>query len=538
MRKITVSNFIFFIVTLVPGILQQIAAQVILPDDPVWQDPDQLNMPSPAETVLSEFYDFYENTFLFPGKKATGPALNTNTLGEVPNSSWYTNRHYLYPMSLAEIKRGPDKSTGPSMTGKWQIVAGKSQGITPGFTIKDARGDRYLIKFDPPSNPEMTTGAEIISTKFFYALGYHVPENYLVEFSPEQLELSPGATITTTLGQKKPLTPQMVAEMLELAPKNQAGNYRVIASKFLPGKPVGAFRYHDTRSDDGNDIFPHESRRELRGLRIFCAWLNHDDSRSINTLDMLVNENGKQFVRHHLIDFGSTLGSGSVFAQDPRAGNEYILEFMPSLRSFLTLGFWVRPWAKVRYPDYPSIGKFESGHFDPRKWKTEYPNPAFINCDDEDAFWAAKQVMNFTDEEIRAVVSMGRFSNPQAEKYLANTLIKRRDKIGLAYLHVSGGLDKFRISNKGYLEFEDLLVKYRLATNHQTRMVSWQIFDNQHDQLLEVLSENQFERLSLKIPRSSSEYLAATIATPNVGKVTVLIRNSRDSYKIVGLRRQ
>ena len=75
-----------------------------------------------------------------------------------------------------------------------------------------------------------------------------------------------------------------------------------------------------------NDIFPHEHRRELRGMRVFAAWLNHDDSRAINSLDVLVGQPGRRHVRHYLIDFGSTLGSGSVSAQKPRAGWEYMWE--------------------------------------------------------------------------------------------------------------------------------------------------------------------------------------------------------------------
>ena len=177
--------------------LSTVTAQVFLPDDPLWEDPDRLDVPVPKNVTRSEFYDFYENTFKKPGGKNAGPAQNVNTLGEVPNSSWYTNRHYFYPMTETELKRGPDSGSGPSMAEKWLITQGKSQGITPGFTINDSNGDLYLIKFDPPSNPEMTTGAEIISTKLFYALGYYVPENHLVRFTKDQLELSPDATTTT-----------------------------------------------------------------------------------------------------------------------------------------------------------------------------------------------------------------------------------------------------------------------------------------------------------------------------------------------------
>ena len=41
--------------------------------------------------------------------------------------------------------------------------------------------------------------------------------------------------------------------------------------------------------------------------------------------------------------------------------------------------------------------------------------------------------MAFTDEQIRAAVKTGGFTDPAAEKLLADVLIKRRDKIGRAY---------------------------------------------------------------------------------------------------------
>ena len=34
---------------------------------------------------------------------------------------------------------------------------------------------------------------------------------------------------------------------------------------------------------------------------------------------------------------------------------------------------------------------------------------------EEDAFWAARIVMAFTDEQIRAIVKAGRLSDPKAE---------------------------------------------------------------------------------------------------------------------------
>ena len=92
----------------------------------------------------------------------------------------------------------------------------------------------------------------------------------------------------------------------------------------MPGTVVGQFMFTGRRSDDPNDVFPHERRRELRGLRVFSAWLNHDDARAINSIDTYVEEEGRRYIRHYLQDFGSNLGSGSTSAQQPRGGYEYL----------------------------------------------------------------------------------------------------------------------------------------------------------------------------------------------------------------------
>ena len=44
--------------------------------------------------------------------------------------------------------------------------------------MTDPSGQLYQIEVDPPSNPEMATGAEIIGTAFYHAFGYHTVEVY------------------------------------------------------------------------------------------------------------------------------------------------------------------------------------------------------------------------------------------------------------------------------------------------------------------------------------------------------------------------
>jgi hypothetical protein len=84
-------------------------------------------------------------------------------------------------------------------------------------------------------------------------------------------------------------------------------------------------------------------------------------------------------------DFGSTLGSGSTSAQQPRGGYEYPIEKDKIGKSLVTF-IWQRDWMKAKYSELPSIGNIESVVFDPAGWKTEYPHPAFDAMDAEDGF--------------------------------------------------------------------------------------------------------------------------------------------------------
>ena len=180
--------------------------------------------------------------------------------------------------------------------------------------------DRYIIKFDPVGLPELASAAEVIATKLFHAIGYHTPENHIVRVHPDNFLIEPGTTLEDAFGDERELTSARLERILRSVPRLQDGRIRVTASKYLEGRPLGPFRYYGTRSDDPNDVIPHEHHRELRGLRLFAAWTNHDDTRAQNTQDSWVEGDGRRYIRHHLLDFGSTFGSGSVEIQLPHLG--------------------------------------------------------------------------------------------------------------------------------------------------------------------------------------------------------------------------
>jgi len=59
------------------------------------------------------FYDLMLNQFTRPGIAPGSRAQNINTIDEVPDSSWFTNRILAKPLSIEQAVRGPLTSDGP-----------------------------------------------------------------------------------------------------------------------------------------------------------------------------------------------------------------------------------------------------------------------------------------------------------------------------------------------------------------------------------------------------------------------------------------
>src|SRR5439155_20229090 len=138
------------------------------------------------------------------GDRQLLPARNVNSIDEVPDSSWFTNRIGSRPLSVYEIAQGPDTLSGP-LSGPWIVLAGKTDGVSPGLQLKDSAGRRFFVKFDPVSNPEMASGAEVVATKLLFALGYHVPENSIVTFRRDELTVGSAAAFRDPTGKKRPM---------------------------------------------------------------------------------------------------------------------------------------------------------------------------------------------------------------------------------------------------------------------------------------------------------------------------------------------
>ena len=525
------------------------AAPRFLSDDPLWIDNDRtVDVKTAREIELDDYYDFLENSFGSPGDRSRIRALNVNTVDEVPDSSWFENRIGRRGVPLPELVRGPDRENIQLDT-KWTIVRGKNRGFHPGFRAID-RSDPtrtvYQLEFDPPRNPELASGAEIIGAAFYHAFGYHTAEVRIVDVDPAELQIAPQATIRDANGRRK-FVRRDLEEVLKNAARMPNGHIRASAERRGYGDDMGRFEYHGLRPDDPNDIYPHEHRRELRGSRVFAAWLNHDDSRAVNTQVLRHRESGRSYLKYYLVDFGSLLGSATRFPNVPQSGHEHVIKGRESLLTLLSLGLYVRPWLRQAEAPAPSaVGRFSANGFDPRKWVAEYPKAAYDNMRDDDAFWAARIVARFSDEAIRAIVGKARYSEAAATEAIVAALIARRDRIKDVWLTAVNPIVNPSLSPSGELRFENAAVEYGVGGAPEGYALQWSRFDNAADVLTPLGAATTVTEPRAIAPDSlfgDAEYVSVSITTrharyPGWKPVQVYFRRGADrTWQTVGLDR-
>jgi hypothetical protein len=394
-------------------------------------------------------------------------AANINSYDEVPNNAWFTNRQGMYRLSPEVMRRGALTGTGPDTSGPWIVSRPKVQGLTPGFWIKDPKGDLYIIKFDPIGFPDLATASAIVAGRYFHAAGYNVPEEYIVYWRPEQLEIKEGLMFTDVHGVHRLMTQADLDAMLSRVERQPDGSIRSLASKLLPNVR-GPFSFSGRRKADPNDWCPHTLRRDLRGLRVIASLVNHWDIKDQNTMDVLAEEDGRQYLKHYLIDFGSVLGSAGNRPQETIHGYANVADPRDIGVSLTTLGLKSWGWEDAKPWTNPSVGYFESEIFHPAKWDPIYPLPPFENMTDRDAYWGAKIVMAFRDDDLRALIEAGEYSDPEAVEMIFEILKVRREKIGRHWFRKVSPVDYFQLEQHGdslLVHFQDLEIKYDLASS-------------------------------------------------------------------------
>jgi hypothetical protein len=429
---------------------------------------------APREYVSPFVWDQVDNLVFAPLSRMfsiemSGEAVNVNSLDEVPDSSWFTNRLHrsMTPAEAANPSapggcKSADLLPPPDQVddGAWVIDHGKDNGSTLGFRINVPGKGIYLLKADDKDKPERASAASVISAAFYHAIGFNASCEQIVLLRKTQLKLKPNLKVVDNNGVSHPFDDQALDRVLATttqvsgrgrsagaagAPGGSGGAdhlVRMQASKWLPGLAIGPFRYVGTRSDDPNDVIDHADRRELRANRVLSAWLDHWDAREQNSMDTWIasdpadKRSSPGYVIHYFIDVSDTFGGEtSVPDMSRRLGHSYDVDFEDILRSLITFGAEERPWDRARpVPGREKFGFYRVQDFEPEHWKPMYPNPAFLRMTERDAAWMARLIAQFSSDDIRRLVALGQWNDPGDADYLTSILVERQRRILARYL--------------------------------------------------------------------------------------------------------
>ena len=225
-----------------------------------------------------------------------------------------------------------------------------------------------------------------------------------------------------------------------------------------------------------------------------------------------------------------------AFGVDPL--QQYLIGFPDGRYQALSVAWDARP---AEEGGQRQVGRIEADFFEPHTWKPEYPNPAFDRMLPDDAFWAAKIIARFSDEAIRAIVHRGIYLNSESERFLADIIIERRDKVVAHYFRQLNPLDDFRVDGST-LEFRNLGQEHNLA-EVQAYEYEWFVFDNQSSKLTSFGQRDESAEPSLRVPDSGADYLMVCIRTrsedePNWGKAVEVYLRRDGGQSVVGIERE
>ena len=141
------------------------ASRKFYSDDPLVRAPETQDASAAQEQEIDLFFDLAMNLFGRPGDQTPNVrARNLNTIDEVPDSNWFTNRILARPLTVPEAARGPLTDDGP-VPGTWSVTRAKQAGFAPGFTIQDPKGTTWFLSFDARGYPEAATGSIMVANK-------------------------------------------------------------------------------------------------------------------------------------------------------------------------------------------------------------------------------------------------------------------------------------------------------------------------------------------------------------------------------------
>ena len=177
-----------------------------------------------SEWEIDLFIDLATNLFGHPGDPTPDVrARNVNTIDEVPDSSWFTNRILARPLTPDDAVT---RSAHRQRAGAGPLERGVAEARRLRAGIHDARLARRSAgscPSTPAGHPEAATGAIVVANKIFWALGYWQVENYLVAVSRDQIVVADTAAFTPASGRERRMQARDLDDVLQRAHRSADG---------------------------------------------------------------------------------------------------------------------------------------------------------------------------------------------------------------------------------------------------------------------------------------------------------------------------
>ena len=244
--------------------------------------------------------------------------------------------------------------------------------------MTDPAGQLYQIEVDPPSNPELASGAEIIGTAFYHAIGYNAVDVYLAEIDRAALVISERATIRDPLnGKRRRLRKSDLDDGLR--PRGAPAERPLPRARQPLCARQAARQLPLLRHAPGRPERHRAARASARAARRARVWRLAQPRRLARHQQPRHARDARTGAPGSSTTCSTSARSSAAARSSPSVivpGNEYIFEQRPGWLTLATLGVYVRPWMLIDYPDVPpSVGRLEAKAFDPLKWKPRVSEP-------------------------------------------------------------------------------------------------------------------------------------------------------------------
>ena len=362
-------------------------------DDPIAREPESQDASKAEPSEISRMYEMTYNLFVTAGYKPSGlRAKNINTIDEVPDSSWFTNR-----IGTRTDHRRGDHARADRRCATRSVALdadpGEDRRRASGLHREGRQGRNLVPRVRSAVLPGGATGC-----------GRDRDEDLL------GARLQPGGIVPVRRSIRRTSTstrrPRFAGPPAKRTPFTQDDiNDDPRARRSQQGRHVSRHRRPPASRQDSRrlPLRGHASRRSRTissrtSTAASCARCASSargptsrTSRRPTRSTRSSPRTAATIVKHYLQDVGSTFGMCNDLHEWDLSW-EHFYQGDTMRKRLFSFGFALSPWQTVKYSRVPVDRQVRRRRFDPRKWRPQTPTTAYMEMRDDDAFWAARRV--------------------------------------------------------------------------------------------------------------------------------------------------